>query len=260
MVAQSRAVVFVLLDRVEYDVKCHASVAAAAERWGFDLVLHRGSVVGGVHPYWQKAFVCDILKPKYDVVLQLDHDIMINVDAPSPLDHWDDRGIGMVRDIHWVLWSQAEKQRVRAMWAFQSGCVRNWAKVTGLPAVGQGMYANGGLLLYRTDTHSQYIKEWRGYGLKGGLSMRFLPEQTVLSLMVKGGVAPAYYMAPTWNLRPAGRIESLTGERMVGWCYHFSGKAKRPRVSKVDWTAPVDASRLEDNQKKYIEGAHGLSL
>ena len=260
MVAQSRAVVFVLLDRIEYDPKCRASVEAAAARWGFDVVLHRGAIVEGVHPYWQKAFVCDTLKARYDVVLQLDHDIMINAEAPSPLDHWDDRGIGVVRDIHWDLWNQAEKRRVKDMWAFQSSCVSRWAKVTGLPRVGQGLYANGGLLLYRTDTHSECMREWQEFGRKGGLSMRFLPEQTVLSLLIKARRVPAYYMAPTWNLRPAGRIASLTGERMVGWCYHFSGKAKCGRVSRVNWELPADQSVLSVGQRKYIEVPHGLSL
>lgn len=260
MVASSRAVVFVLLDRVEYNAKCRASVEAAAARWGFDVVLHRGAVVEGVHPYWQKAFVCDTLKARYDIVLQIDHDIMVNAAAPSPIDHWDDRGIGVVRDIHWDLWSPAEKRRVKAMWSFQSMCVTQWAKVTGLPPVGQGLYANGGLLLYRTDTHAEYIREWQEFGRRGELSPRFLPEQTVLSMMIKAKRVPAYYMAPTWNMRPAGKISALSGETMAGWAYHFSGKAKGPRIAKVDWCRAADNSWLTDRQRGYVERAHGLSL
>ena len=64
-----------------------ASYKAAAKRWGAQ-VLWITNPLHSCHPFWQKMFVCEHVQSLFGSshVLQLDNDMVIRSDCPSPFD------------------------------------------------------------------------------------------------------------------------------------------------------------------------------
>ena len=73
------------------------SYQSAAERWGADLVVFR-EPLADCHFWWQKTFAIDHLL-QYDHVLQIDADMLIAEDCPSPFTECDPGRLGVCRDL-----------------------------------------------------------------------------------------------------------------------------------------------------------------
>ena len=114
------------------------SYQSAAERWGADLVAFR-EPLADCHFWWQKTFAIDHLL-RYDHVLQIDADMLIAEDCPSPFPECDPARLGVCRDL------QHPSQYRLERWL--SNQTRRWSKHLGLRQPGGRQCVNAGMLLY----------------------------------------------------------------------------------------------------------------
>lgn len=219
--------------------KSRESFEAAASRWGCEFV-ELTNRLAPCHVFWQKAFVpvrmCD-----FDRVLQLDADMLVRADAPSPFGLVPDDSVGVVSACQFPpgsgdIWLREgvaiSKHRTR--------CVAEWAKRTGLRPCPDTHHLNGGFFLYGPQEHAGVFARLRRCGQASGWCPRRLPEQVCLSLLLWNGVGRATWLPQEWNTVAAGqriRPEHNTGT-MKGFIYHFTGRENRAeRIERCYWRA-----------------------
>jgi hypothetical protein len=217
------------------------SFESAAKRWGCEFVELR-SQLAPVHIYWQKAFVpvrlCD-----YERVLQLDADMLIRDDAPSPFDLVPPDAVGVVSAHQFP--PNADDigyQNGLAISRHRDKCVRAWAGWTGLKTCPDTHHLNGGFFLYGPQQHAELFAKLRDCGQKRGWFPRRLPEQACLSLLLWNKAAPVMWLPQEWNTVAAAqgiRPDHNTGT-MAGYIYHFTGRHLRGRrIGRTKWRASV---------------------
>lgn len=213
--------------------KSRASFEAACERWGCDYKEFTKPIEPGVHHYWQKAFVIEQLQ-QYDQVLQLDADMLINIEAPSPMLLVPSESLGVVscRQHYWP-----------SLIRTRNNCILEWSRRTGLKPTRDARHLNGGLLIYSPKAHRRLFEEWRSLGRRSSFGSTHLPEQAVLSLLIARNKWKGVTWLPhTFNKTNIWRDTQREMSSMTSYIYHFSGGNSRTKARLIDgthWKSPI---------------------
>jgi hypothetical protein len=236
--------------------KSRASFLEACQRWGCEFIEFTDPLAP-CHHFWQKTFA-PLRLSQYDRVLQLDADMLIRWNAPSPFDLVPDTHIGVVSSRQFTPpdsdyatrpLSAGEKAGV---WIskHRTRCIGRWAERMGMDPCHDEWHLNGGFFLYSPGRHAELFSQLRDVGEKAGWTRWRLPEQAALSVLLANTDTPATWLGHEWNTVAACqriRPEHSTGY-MQGWIYHFTGRQHRgKRISRTRWEAsPCDeiAARL----------------
>lgn len=237
--------------------RSRASFRAAAARWGVEFV-ERTKPLAPVHHFWQKAFAIEEMLD-FERVLQLDADMLIRWDAPSPFSLVPDDHIGVVSSRQFTppprdfLVTPPSNTEYKGLWIsrHRDMCVQGWARHMKMKPCHDEKHLNGGFFLYSTKVHRPLFEELREVGKSAKWTPWRLPEQASLSVLLHNRAVPQVWLPHTWNIVAAHqrhiREEYCTGY-MNGYIYHFTGKVKRgERIQKTMWEkAPCDeiAGRL----------------
>lgn len=240
--------------------KSRASFRDAARRWGVEFV-ERVTPLAPVHHFWQKAFAIEEMQA-YERVLQLDADMLIRWDAPSPFDLVPEDHIGVVSSRQFTppprdfLLTPPTDTEHQGLWIsrHRDMCVQGWARHMKMEPCHDERHLNGGFFLYSPTIHRPLFAELREVGQSAKWTQWRLPEQASLSVLLHNHKVPQTWLPHTWNIVAAHqrhiREEYATGY-MNGYIYHFTGKVKRgERINNTTWEkAPCDeiAQRLGDN-------------
>ena len=204
------------------------SYQSAAERWGADLVVFR-EPLADCHFWWQKTFAIDHLL-QYDHALQIDADMLIAEDCPSPFTECDPGRLGVCRDL------QHPSQYRLARWL--SNHSRRWATDLGLRQPGGRQCVNAGMLLYGPRQLLPWFRLWRAIGRTHKFPAWGLGDQSVLCVLCVN-FQFHQLLADRWNFTHANtHWRPDLSRQMSGSIYHFCGRQDRAaRISGVDWRA-----------------------
>ncbi len=121
------------------------SVEAAAERWNVELHWIRRPLQP-CHPFWQKMFVCGDVAKRFGPshVLQIDNDMVIRSDCPSPFELAEPGQFAMVPK---AVRSKPNRQRRVA-----KDCARDLGQTLSTQSRADVDASNGGLYLYDTES------------------------------------------------------------------------------------------------------------
>jgi hypothetical protein len=245
------ALVVLNVGRKSLHPKSKESFLAAASRWGVEFV-EITEPLAPVHHFWQKAFAITATS-RFDRVIQMDADMLIRWDAPSPLELVPEDHIGVVSARQFVPKGRDADGAEGGFWIsrHRDACIQSWAARMGMEPCRDDKHLNGGLFIYSTSRHKELFATLRGVGEKAGWTKWRLPEQAALSVLLHNLKVPQTWLPQTWNIVAAQqchlRQEFATGW-MNGYVYHFTGKAKRARrIERTQWRkSPCDeiAQRL----------------
>lgn len=217
--------------------KSRESFLAACSRWGCEFVEFTKPLFG-VHHFWQKTFA-PIRLADFGRVVQLDADMLIRWDAPSPFDLVPEDHIGVVsaRQFDPPEFDRGESAAA-VISKHRDKCIREWARRMGMSPCHDSKHLNGGFFLYSPRHHEQLFRRLRGVGESAGWTKWKLPEQAALSVLLDNTDAKATWLGHEWNVVAAAqphRPEHNTGY-MNGFIYHFTGPTKRQsRIEKTRW-------------------------
>ena len=216
-----------------FNGKSRRSFEAAAKRWGCDLKEFRQPIVPGRHPYWQKPLICRELSD-YDRVLQLDGDMLIRWNSPSPFDLVPEDHLGLVSADQF----EEDNKRGSKIKQYRQSVVARWAKRLGVPEIDDKYHANAGFFLYSPKHHQWLWDELVELGISVNNQSTLLPEQANFSMLVQRREAPVVWLPKEWNLMVfrSGRRGHCMHNVMAGHIYHFlGGKAGRPKLRSTKW-------------------------
>ena len=209
-----------------------ASYQAAAERWGAEFMEIRKPIRQGVHHFWQKMLVPGLL-PDGTRVLQLDADMLIRGDAPSPFDLVAPDHIGLVA-------AQPPYRSTppgRTVMGNRGRGVALWASRMKTPLrVPPGRYLNAGFFLYTTEVARPIFRDAYEIAQRSGFCTKGLPEQAVVSLLLHRDQHPTTWLPYHWNTLQlnASRVgRPWRHSALSTFIHHFFGEKKH--IHEVDW-------------------------
>ena len=209
--------------------KVRESFQHATNRWGC-VYVEITEPLAPVHHFWQKTFVSTSrYVESFDRVLQLDCDMLIRSDCPSPFDLVPPDNIGVVSRV----------QRGAKIGLFE-GRKNRWARMMGLLPYGEErLHLNAGLILYSPVRHRNTFLMLQEVGRRVGWSRRCtVPEQFALSCILAHSPVPVTWLPSTFNTLRAGHNRMAPPGVMQTYIYHFNGPRGRnlPRaVEKCEW-------------------------
>jgi hypothetical protein len=225
--------------------KSRASFVSAAKRWGVEFVEIL-KPLAPIHHFWQKAFAIKSLQ-QFDRVIQMDADMLIRWDAPSPFDLVPRDHIGVVSSRQFTppprdyAVDPLTPQEGKGIWIsrHRDRCIQSWARRMGMKPCHDSLHLNGGLFLYSPSLHRDLFAMLRDAGEKAGWTPKLLPEQAALSVLLFNLRPPQTWLPHTWNIVAAHqrhiREEYCTGI-MNGYVYHFTGHVERgKRIANTAW-------------------------
>ena len=170
--------------------KVHESFWAAAERWGVDYTEIR-TPLGPYHAFWQKAMICTSAHvTAYERVLQLDGDMLIRSDAPSPFDLVPKDRFGVVSKI----------QPGRRPQALLTRPGMRTSRLLGIrPYARPEQHLNAGFILYTPALHRDILLRWQKIGRRNGWPRIPFPEQVALSCLLSYEPHRVTWLPWTWN-------------------------------------------------------------
>jgi hypothetical protein len=205
----------------------------AARRWGVEYV-EITTPLANCHHYWIKAMIptSDYARP-FDRIVQLDCDMLIRSDCPSPFDLVPPGNIGVV--------SRLQPHRntgVFLRW-FRNVAPRN-ARVFGLTCYDQeAKHLNAGLILYGRVAHADLLREWVEVGRRNRWKIRFgVPEQFALSCLLAQSTIPVTWLPWQFNTLGCRHIARFPPGPMRTYVYHFNGRRGAPLsevVGRYQW-------------------------
>jgi hypothetical protein len=163
---------------------------------------------------------------QYDRVLQLDADMLIRHDCPSPFDLVPAENIGVVSRVQPRIGRKRFESR-KEMWARHMGLT---------PYDSPQQHLNAGLILYGPTIHRKLLTEWRNIGEQCNWSTRCtVPEQFALSCLLQSMAVPVTWLPHQFNtisarFRPPGPMRT--------YIYHFNGPRGRDlehAARKYEW-------------------------
>ena len=219
--------------------KCRDSLQAAAKRWNCDYIEITTPVTPNVHHYWQKLFVSET-HPQYDRILQLDADMLIRCDAPSPFDLFPASHLGVV--------TARQSLGLAKPWIdARVECINFWAQRYKLKRCPDQRHLNGGFFLYSPKLHTHIFQQAIELGRKYKFQKTHLPEQATLSLVLwNNPQLPTQWLPHTWNANAPvmrERMELAAPPVMKRYIYHFTGRDKNSRINKTWWNYPDGVPR-----------------
>ena len=226
-----RAIAFLNIGGKSIHAKSRQSFEAAAKRWGADLVEFKKPIEAGVHHYWQKAFVINEIAA-YDQVLQLDADMLIHADAPSPFDLVPVEAMGFV----------SSRQYMKpGLIASRESSTKLWSQRLSMSPPQDLKHINAGLWLYSPKHHQKIFERLRAIGRAHNFTFRNIPEQASMTVLVANQKDhPVVWLPRSFNVVDARHRDrpDRSYQSMFGWIYHFTGQNKDKRINEVWWNHP----------------------
>ena len=197
--------------------KVRDSFQAAAQRWDVAYV-EITTPLAPIHHFWQKAIIpLSQGVAGFDRVLQLDCDMLVGSDCPSPFDLVPATNVGVVSRCQ-------HRNRVPRM-QFESR-KPGWAREMGLtPYAHPWQHLNAGFIMYGPQQHAALLAAWQAAGRRCKWSDSCtVPEQFALSCLLQSMNVPVTWLPASFNtlrarLRPAGPMQT--------YIYHYNGPRGR---------------------------------
>ena len=207
------------------------SFHAAADRWGVKYV-EITAPLGPQHHFWQKAIIpLSRYADSFDRVLQLDADMLIRSDCPSPFEIVPPENVAVVSHVQPGRPPHMRFERMKAAWAKHQGLV---------PYRKSRDHLNLGLFLYSPPRHATLLRRWAQVGSDCNWSTWVsVPEQFALSCLLPMMRVPVTWLPWTFNTIRAMQRPMLAGPGvMKTYIYHFNGPHGRnlpAMVAKCQW-------------------------
>jgi hypothetical protein len=226
------------------------SYAAAANRWGADLYWIQANLKPW-HPFWQKMLVCEHVKKRFgdSHVLQLDNDMLIRSDCPSPFDRVQPDQFGMVAE------RQCAQNRMdKGGWHRRAHTT--WARRCALTPAPTWIHPNGGLYLYDTERFAPLFGKLGRMIHRTDAAIDLAPDESLIVnqlwtdhrdaiAFLPGDFNVSMSQAPDWARTPV----------MQSYVYHFISKTKK-HLQHCQWQRrdPVELPySLNQRSRKLIE-------
>jgi len=193
-----------------------AAFQAAAQRWGAAYIEVTQSL-GNFHPFWAKAHVPLSCHTRgFERVLQLDADMLVAPDCPSPFTYAPADKFGVVSTVQ-------PDRLVRHIRHFN---IAKWAshyRVKGYTRPRE--HLNAGLLLYHQGHHEALLRRWQTHAETGTRRPPCpMPEQFVLSCLLAENPAQRHWLPWQFN---ACRLPSGVVPHKA-YIAHFHAPRRRP--------------------------------
>lgn len=205
------------------------SYIAAAKRWGAEVHFIR-SPLQPVHPFWQKMFVCGHVEKLFGPshVLQLDNDMVIRSDCPSPFDLVPVDKFGIVAE------RQCAQNRIdNGGW--QKRAHEVWAKRCRVDPAPTWMHPNGGLYLYGTERFASMFERITQYiVLTYGAHDHATDESLIINQLWQDHSDAIAFLPGDYNVSMLQASEWAGNPVMQSFVYHFIGGTKT-HLSKCRW-------------------------
>lgn len=206
-----------------------ASYEAAAERWSAKLLwIDRN--LHPVHPFWQKMFVCDHVRSLFGEshVLQLDNDMVIRSDCPSPFDLVGQKQFGMVAE------RQCAENRIDDG-GWQRRAHEIWAERCNLRPAFTWLHPNGGLYLYETSMYAPMFDRIKRHLIPNwGASDQATDESLIINQLFNDHPGYITFLPGDFNVSVQQAPEWAASPVMQSYIYHFIGKSKS-HLTKCRW-------------------------
>ncbi|QDT60656.1 hypothetical protein SV7mr_31800 [Stieleria bergensis] len=206
-----------------------ASYEAAAERWGAELLwIDRN--LHPVHPFWQKMFVCKHVRRMFGDahVLQLDNDMLIRSDCPSPFELVGPKQFGLVAE------RQCALNRIDDG-GWQRRAHEIWATRCGLQPAFTWLHPNGGLYLYETAMYEpMFDRIIRHLIPSWGASDQATDESLISNQLFNDHAGYINFLPGDFNISVQQNPEWAANPVMQSYIYHFIGKSK-PYMKACRW-------------------------
>jgi hypothetical protein len=230
-----------------------ASFQAAATRWNAE-VIWITNPLHSCHPFWQKMFVCEHVHSIYGTshVLQLDNDMVIRSDCPSPFD--------LVRptDFAMVSGRQSPQRRVdRASWNQMAH--EEWARRCDVIAAPAWTHPNGGLYLYGTETFGTMFAEIISHLLPtGGKHDLGCDECLIINHLWTFHRSSIRFLPPDFNINLHQTPAWANNPVMQSYIYHFVGPTKK-YLDQCRWqrTSPPELPYPWDKRSRELVAGWG---
>jgi hypothetical protein len=225
-----------------------ASFHAAATRWNAE-VLWISPPLHSCHPFWQKMFVCDHVQSLFGSshVLQLDNDMVIRSDCPSPFD------LVAPTDFAMVSGRQSPQRRVdRASWNQMAH--EEWARRCEVLPAPAWTHPNGGLYLYGTEAFGSMFAEIISNLLPtGGKHDLGCDECLVVNQLWTYHRSEIRFLPADYNVNLHQNDCWVSNPVMQSYIYHFVARTKE-RLPEVRWqrTDPVELPYPWDKRSRVI--------
>ncbi|KAA1258175.1 hypothetical protein LF1_06910 [Rubripirellula obstinata] len=210
------------------------SYAAAADRWGAELLWIRQNLKP-VHPFWQKMFVCRHVHETFGSshVLQLDNDMVIRSDCPSPFDLVKPKQFGIVAE------RQCAQNRIdNGGWQKKAHDV--WAERCGLEPALTWLHPNGGLYLYETEMFGPMFDRIIAHMMKcWGAHDQATDESLIINQLWNDHPGYIAFLPGEFNTSVQQAADWAPNPVMQSCVYHFIGKSK-PFLNKCRWRRFAD--------------------
>lgn len=230
-----------------------ASFHAAATRWNAE-VIWITKPLHPCHPFWQKMFVCDHVQSLFGSshVLQLDNDMVIRSDCPSPFDLVEPTDFAMVSG------RQSPQRRVdRASW--NQLAHEEWARRCDVIAAPAWTHPNGGLYLYGTEAFGLMFAEIiSNLFPTGGKHDLGCDECLVVNQLWTFHRSAIRFLPADYNVNLHQNESWLSNPVMQSYIYHFVAKAKE-RLPEVRWqrTDPLELPYPWDKRSRDLVESWG---
>lgn len=219
-----------------------ASYASAAQRWQAEL-LWITRPLADRHPFWQKMLVAEHVQSKYGAcrVAQLDNDMLIRSDCPSPFDAVSSDKFGIVpqRGGPWT-------RRSHVFWADRSP----WQ-----PAP-RWFHVQGGLMVYPTSDWVAICQQCFACGPGCNWNSRYGCDEPLLSNLIWQHHRDRIQLLPqTFNTLVSQCPRLAEQPTMEAHVYHFHTWAKK-HLPKIDWK-PVPELQNQSDKLADLFTQHG---
>ena len=225
--------------------KSRDSYIAAAGRWGCEYVEVKDPLVDGIHHFWQKVFVSENMA-NYDRVLQLDADMLIRHDCPSPFEIAPPEAFGVVSarqlEVNGLGVSKERGKRERDimfMCGHRDRCVQSWARRLKMKPCPDVRHLNGGFFLYSPEKHQWLWDRLKEVAKMVNYDKALLPEQASLSVILWNTQCDQFWFPHTFNTTAAGTAHLRPQHslyEMNSFIYHYTGQhARGKRLAGQHW-------------------------
>jgi hypothetical protein len=224
------------------------SYEAAAQRWDAELHWIRGDLQP-CHPFWQKMFVCGHVRKLFGPshVLQLDNDMVIRSDCPSPFDLVSPKKFGIVAE------RQCALNRIdNGGW--QKRAHEIWAKRCGVAPAPTWLHPNGGLYLYETGMFGpMFDRIIRCLLPTWGASDQATDESLIINQLWNDHPGYITFLPGDYNVSVLQNPDWAANPVMQSFIHHFIGRSK-PNLEACRWqrTDPPELPFPANTQSRQL--------
>ena len=200
--------------------QCRASFQAAATRWQCEYIEIR-EPLAQIHHFWIKSLIpTSCYVTRFERVLQLDADVLIRSDCPSPFDLVPPGKIGVVTRVQ-----PGCRTACRVIWQNN----KRQADVFGVPIYTDAReHLNAGFILYNVQAHKPIMERWKESGKHGNYANIGCPEQLALSCILAQHKDQTHWLPNDFN-RCHGHYQLPERGRMPKYIMHIH----RPRIGSL---------------------------